>query len=286
MEVKKTSVVRLRVFAAVLALGLIAWAFGSRSPLASSPISPSSEQRNNSGSASGEQPQALPENSLPVNVGHAVFTSPPNETQLQTAWKQSTVRLKYLDHCATESVCTGFDNSEASSYDLDVRRQTAREIDDFVQISETWMAAQGGDLPQEAQTIAQYFLKTGNDDVKEAALKLIDLAKPSSDNLRAALNAVQNSSSGPLVKDLAQTDLIKSCAERELASMCVSFVRNRSLKGGEGVQKALARNSGAFMNEFTLAAFVAWENAESPRSQKRYFIEVTRVDFLRGQRGG
>jgi hypothetical protein len=288
----KSGARRARVFAAALALGLVIGAHGYFfSPTASgglkksAPNSPSGEEQQSPGEGTGLRP-ASPGKSLVSNVKAAQVAAPVG-SELETAWKQSTIRMSYLESCEKSQTCTGFDTSEPYSYDLDVRRQTAREIEDFTKIANAWQAEHGGDFPEEAQKLARYFLDTGNDDVKEAALKLIELAPLSEANVTSAFGAVQTSTSGPLMTSFLKGTLAPAaCADSSFASTCVSFIAHTVRIGGEGVQKALARNSLNIESKLTVASLAAAEKQSSPRSINRLMYRLNRQEFQRQERGG
>ena len=291
MEVKNTAP-RMRVLVRLaLGLGLVIGAHsyftssGSRPADArqSAPKTPSSEAPPSPGAAAGLRPAVGPGKSITVN---GVQIAQPTRTQLQTAWNQSTIRMKYLDQCERSGTCSAFNNEQPWSYDLDVRKQTARELEDFTTIAETWKTEHGGDLPDEAQTIARYFLSTGNDDVKEAALALISLAEPCEQNVQVALHAVADSASGPLVKDLLTSPLAQTSADAAYAPMWNSFI-NRTMKtGGEGVQKNVARYSLNIMSEQTLPTLAQAAMKQAPRSLNALYFRVNRQEFERSQHGG
>jgi hypothetical protein len=290
MEVKK-SASRMRVLAAALGLGLVIGAHSYFSSTGSSPdearqsapTSPSGEEPSSPGAAVGLRPAVGPGKSIAASKG---LIAPPTPTQLQTAWTQSTIRLKYLDQCEHSATCSAFNNEQPWSYDLDVRRQTAKEIEDFTAIANTWKAEHGGDLPEEAQEIARYFLSTGNDDVKEAALGLIILAEPSEQNIRVALHAVADSVSGPLFKVLLTGPLAETSADPRFAPTWNSFI-NRTMKtGGEAAQKTVARYSARIFSEQTRRALAQAEKKQSPRSLSALYFRVNREEFDRSQHGG
>ena len=294
-----SSASRTRVFVAVLALGLIAGAIGFRAE-SGAPDSANSEAHDSKSSgtvvASGAFTGSANAITTPgislISSGeksatvHKVFVTKPTLSQLQTAWKQSTIRMKYLDACTKSGKCAGFDSSEAYTYDLSVRQATARELEDFAQIQKVWMSTNGGDMPAEGQLLARYFLSHGNDDVKDAAIRLIDLAKPSVLNMQTVAEALTHSSSGPLMKVFLKSELVKSCAERSYAAVCVGLVNRTIQRGGEGVQKTLARHSLLIMNPYTARSFARFEQSESPRSQKRKYLRLNREEYQRYQRGG
>ena len=203
---------------------------------------------------------------------------------LKTRWKQSSARLKYLDHCAHED-CAGFDQSKAWTYDINVHRETAREIGDFAALAVEWRDDHGV-FPAEASGVAQYFLQTGNDDVKEAALKLMDLAPVTADRMRASIGAVQTSASGPLMKVFLKSHMIESCAESNYASMCVHFIARAMEKGGANVQQTLARYSLQITNEKTAPILEQIEARQDPRSLTREYLRLNREEWRRFQRGG
>jgi hypothetical protein len=275
MEVKK-SASRMRVLAAALGLGLVIGAHSYFSSTGSSPdearqsapTSPSGEEPSSPGAAVGLRPAVGPGKSIAASKG---LIAPPTPTQLQTAWTQSTIRLKYLDQCEHSATCSAFNNEQPWSYDLDVRRQTAKEIEDFT---------------EEAQEIARYFLSTGNDDVKEAALGLIILAEPSEQNIRVALHAVADSVSGPLFKVLLTGPLAETSADPRFAPTWNSFI-NRTMKtGGEAAQKTVARYSARIFSEQTRRALAQAEKKQSPRSLSALYFRVNREEFDRSQHGG
>lgn len=294
MEIKPTSATRTRVFVAVLALGVIAGALGLRetsvgtpeSPSAESPQKPGVASESVAGSRAAPGISILASGSAAAPVAQKIFVAKPTATQLQTAWTQSAIRMKYLGACAQSHKCIGFDTSEPYSYDLDVSRQNAREIEDFTQVVKVWMETKGVEMPEEAQTIARYFLKTGNDDVKDAAIRLLDLAKPSAANLQSVAGALSSSSSGPLMKVFLKSELVKGCADRSLASICVSLVDRVVRKGSEGMQRVLARHSFSVYNPYTARVLVRFERSESPRSQNRLNLRLNREEAERFQRGG
>ncbi len=277
----------MRVFVAVLGLGVIVGAFSSRTQK-STPSSPSSEEQINPGSvlmpASLRTLPGISLSSSEVKTTSAAASEQANP--LVTAWKQSTARMKYLDHCADAGDCSGFDNTEAYSYDLDVHRQLAGEIDDFAKLTKSWMNVRGGDMPEEAQTLARYFLKTGNDDVKDSALRLIDIAPVSITNLKASIDAVEDSSSGPLMKVFLKSQMVKSSGDQSYAGLFVSLIERTMRKGSEGEQKALAKSGLALYNPYTAGALAKFEQSESPRSQKRLYLRLNREEYQRFQRGG
>ncbi len=274
MEVNKSRVSRTRVLAAALLLGVIAGAFGFARSNGSSP-SRLGAQETQSPEEGVAASQSTPSsgisfilNGSPQNTSSAqkVSVRKPNEDPMLVAWKQSTTRMKYLDQCERSESCVGFDQSEPYSYDLDVRRQTAREIRDFTQLTREWMRQRGGALPDEAQTVARYFLSTGNDDVKEAALKLIDLAPPSLENFRAALGAMKESASAPLMTVLMKSEIIKLGSEPDYTPVLLEFLKERMQRGGEAVRRELAKRSYALMNEKTDAFWVKQFRRSTPGS--------------------
>jgi hypothetical protein len=193
MEVNK-SARRTRVFAAALALGLVIGAQAYFSGSISTPggvtekasvKSPSGEERKSPGTEAGLRPAALPGISFRGGLK-------PTPSELSKAWTQSTTRLKYLDRCERSGKCAGFDDSAAYSYDLDLRRQQAAELRDFKRIALEWQDQHGGVFPHEAEMVGRFFLATGNDDVKEAALSLIEAAPITKENLDACFSAVEN----------------------------------------------------------------------------------------------
>ena len=217
-----------------------------------------------------------------------LISASPSRDQLSTVWKQSTTRLKYLDHCSQTDNCAGFDSSEPSSYDIDVNRQTAREIEDFTRLAQVWAKERGlAVLPEEAQTVARYFLANGNDDVKDAALKLLDLAPVNQVNLSAALSALKTSASAPLMRTLATTELVKNaCGQQSFAPTCLAFVKERNQHGGEYLQRMLAKHSLAFTNEYTLAYWKQQERSVSPRSIKAQYLRANNHEAEMMAKGG
>lgn len=304
MEVKNTAP-RTRVLVAALALGLTIGATAVVPALVGpapngKTTSPSGEDPTSPVPAAGLRPAVGPGNSTaragaaPVGSAGAGTASGPTSgatteavaadgaSELATRWKQSTTRLKYLDHCQQTANCAGFDDSQAYSYDLDVRRQQARELEDFTKIAQAWRDEHGGgDLPSEAQDVARYFLKTGNDDVKDAAIKLISLAQPSPENMQATLTAVEDSASGPLMKAFAKSSLAQACADEAYAQQCKAFIAHEMKMGGENVQKTLARYSLELMNEHTAPLFTEIERRQDPRSDKREFLRLNREEYQR-----
>ncbi len=290
MEVKNKAS-RTRVFVAALGLGLVIGAHSYFASLGPSPIgvrqstpkSPSGEEPSSPGEGAELRPAATPGKSKAVA---GATSSRPPQTTLQTAWTQSTIRMKYLDQCELSGTCADFNNEQAWSYDLDVRRQTARELEDFTKIAEAWKAERGGDLPEEAQSIARYFLSTGNDDVKEAALGLISLAEPSEKNVRVALQAVADSASGPLVKVLLTGPLAKTSADPAFAPTWNSFIQRTMTTGGEGVQKNIARYSLNITSELTEPTLAQAAKRQSPRSQNALYFRVNHDESSRSRHGG
>lgn len=289
MEIRKSSRgSRTRVLVAALALGLVIGVYAMLSNGGASSTSETLFEKHNGapGMPSGESRVQSPgqESGLRPDSRPGISLAPAGF--LETAWKQSTARMKYLDHCQQTTTCSGFDNSEPSSYDLDVRKQTARELRDFTLIALAWKKQRGGDLPEEAQTVARYFLSTGNDDVKEEALVLIGLAPSSRENLHVALSALQGSASGPLMTSFLKGAVATWCSERDLSPQCVSFIRERFQIGGEGVRKALARQSLAITNEYTAPLLAKLEKRQDPRSQVALYLRLNNEEFARFQRGG
>lgn len=295
MEVKN-SASRMRVFAAALGLGLVIGAYSyvtspdgsfysSGGTGQSAPKSPSGEKPSSPGAATGLLPASAPGKSLPAPFTGSLGTTPVL-TPLQIAWRQSTIRMKYLDQCERSGTCAAFENDQAWSYDLDVRRQTAAELEAFTSIAQSWKTEHGGDLPEEAQKLARYFLETGNDDVKEAALGLILLAEPSEANVSASLQAVAHSASGPLVKFLLTSKIVDTSATAAYAPMWNSFINETMKTGGEGVQKNVARYSLNILSEQTMASLAQVEKQQAPRSKNALYLRLNREEFERQRRGG
>ena len=273
MEVNKSGVSRTRVLAAALSLGVIIGAFGFARSNVSTPsrIGAQETQSPEEGVAAS---QSTPSSGIslmtgaPQSASHVekVFVANPTEDQMQVAWKQSTTRMKYLDHCEKSESCVGFDMSQPYSYDLDVRRQTAQEIRDFTALAREWMKQRSGRLPEEAQTIARYFLSSGNDDVKIEALKLIDLAPPSLENFRASLAAMKESASAPLMTVLMKSEIIKLGSDPEYSPVLVEFLKERMQRGGEAVRRELAKRSYTLMNDQTDAFWASQFRKATPGS--------------------
>lgn len=290
----KNGAPRTRVFGAALALGLIIGAQAYFSFPGSTPggvnekavsNTPSGEEHESPGEGAGLRP-ALPGISLKSSNGERIEVLKPTASQLSKAWTQSTTRLKYLDRCERSGKCVGFDDSEAWSYDLDLRRQQAAELRDFKRIALAWQEQHGGVFPEEAQVVARYFLATGNDDVKEAALDLIEAAPVTAENLRTSLVAIETSASAPLMTRFMKGKLVAACSEASYAPMCVSFIKHTMRLGGENLQRAFARRSLEITNEHTIRALVHAERQLDPRSTKRLDMRLNREEWQRMQRGG
>ena len=154
------------------------------------------------------RPAAVSGISLIAADGKRVVVDAPTKPQLAKAWLQSTTRLKYLDRCEQSGKCAGFDNSAAYTYDLDVRKQQAAELRDFTRVARAYQRANGGDLPVEAQKVARYFLSSGNDDVKEAALGLMKYAPLTPENIKSSLRSLEDSADASLARDLLKSKAV------------------------------------------------------------------------------
>jgi len=291
----KNSARRTRVFVAALALGLVIGAQATGLFSVSSPggatesaasNSPSGEERRSPGEGVGLRPANLPGISLRAKDGSRTEVAKPSPQVLAKAWEQSTIRLKYLDRCQQSGKCIGFDDSQAYSYDLDVRRQQAQEVRDFTRIALAWQTQHGGAFPEEAQKIGRYFLMTGNDDVKEAALDLMDHAPTTPENMRACLQGLGASASAPLMRDFMKSKMPSACADEANAAMCIAFIRHTMRFGGENFQKEFARRSLEITNEKTYPVLAQIERQQDPRSIKRLYFRVNRQEYQRMVRGG
>ena len=165
-------------------------------------------------------------------------------------------------------------------------RPQAAELRDFKKIALEWQEQHGGVFPREAEMVGRYFLSTGNDDVKEAALALMEAAPISVDNVRACLGSIESSASAPLMTSLMKSKLVAACSEAEYAPMCVSFIKHSMSAGGENLQKAFARNSLEITNPFTARVLAQVERQQSPRSLKRLYLRLNREEYERMQRRG
>lgn len=270
---------RLRAFAfalVIVGLGLVATHHSS------APVAQSGEDRQSPEESAGLRPAGSSGTSFsrPLETQSAAKRGGESYTiTRETRLKQSAARLKYLDHCAHVE-CPNFNAQNPWSYDLDVNKQIARELEDYALLSRN---------PDEIEKVARYFLKTGNDDIKEAALELLAKSPITENNMKTAFVAMSETVSAPLTKQFLKSPFAMACSDRQYASLCSAWIKDRMRRGGENVQKTLARYSLDLTNESTASLFAQLERREAQRdpfSLKTRYLRANNAEFGRQRNGG
>lgn len=260
---------------AVVGLGLVAV---THHRTTSAQTVPSSEERESPGESAGLRPAAPSGKSQAPNDAPVTVTRVYTKTH-EMRVRQSLARLSFLDHCV-HADCPGFKVSEAWSYDVDVNKQLAQEINEYATLA--------GSTP-EAEKAARYFLANGNDDVREAALQLLAQAEVSRESMQSVFGAMAQTTSSPLMKQFLKSKFAAACGDEAYANLCIAWIKDRMLHGGENVQKALARYSLEITNEYTAPLLAKYERIEAKRdpfSLKTRYLRANNAEFGRLQRNG
>ena len=219
--------------------------------------------------------------SATVEVSAAESALEKIETQSAGPFEQSVQRLKYLDFCSKNESCD-FSHETAQSYQLEVQAELEfqlRDLKEFIQLKMN----QGQSVSEEAQTLARYFVFSGGDRVKLAAIEILNLAPISRENLMSMLAGVERSSS-PLVMraGLKESERYLDAPERAAIE---TFQINAITRGTHAIQLEAARN-GEFMCGDRAGDFAAIEREAEPRSQVRQFLQLNREECRHRLQGG
>lgn len=202
---------------------------------------------------------------------------------LEREWTQSTSRLKYLESCLDSDGCE-FSSDEPWTYDFDAHMAIALELREFTNTVRDYRELRGGELPQEAQGVARFFLLQGNDDVKEAALDLISLAPVSKPNLDATVVALNETASGELMRK-GLTEL-RRYSGTEWSAKVDRFLIQKVSTGTTQVAREVARGALDFMNEKNLKQYQELLRKIPTRSQAHLYLRLNIEEAQRLHQGG
>jgi hypothetical protein len=210
-------------------------------------------------------------------------TPPGSEAPLAKAWKQSTIRLKYLDNCVQNQNCEAFSQAEPSSYYLETRMAQAQELRDFTAIAVAWKEQYGGQaLPAEAKQIAEHFLKTGDDYVKDEALDLADLCEPDRNQRDALVEALMKTGDGSIMEKAMNGVLKKYKGDALVDRMLI----HQAAVGSTKVQAAIAKNAMTMLTAENHSLFEVVSTRFEPRSPTASYWRANLAESRRMQEGG
>jgi hypothetical protein len=207
----------------------------------------------------------------------------PEAESIASDWKTTTARLKELEECERSETCN-FPQDTPSDYTYAVNEALAAELRHFAEVAQRWQEKNGGHIPQEAEQVARHFLASPADEVKEAAIDFLAVTPPSPENMRAIVNGLRDSVSGPLYKTGLE-ELVRY-AGSENAAEVNAFLLDTLKHGGHYAADEVAQASLPFMNESNVDQYRALLRDLSPRSSAYMHIKLNLEEWARMQRGG
>jgi hypothetical protein len=218
----------------------------------------------------------------PVVIAPTASDSSQVLSPLAQEWRSATSRLKALEDCQ-ESLECDFPQDSPASYSYAVDEAMAQELRHFSDIAQKWKD-RGGQMPTEAQAVARHFLTSPSDEVKEAAIELLAVAPPNSENMRAVIDGLRESVSGPLY----QTGLeeLSRYARGEESSEISAFLLETMKQGGHYAAEEVARATLPFINTTNFKQYLGALAEMSPRSSTYLHLKLNLEEYARMQRGG